>query len=218
MGNIFNRQSNDLPPKILLGIVVLGFLFVMGISYYFTPKYSRVGYMPTQPIPFDHSLHADQLGLDCRFCHSYVEKSGFSNIPTTQTCMNCHRQIKMDSPKLAPLRESWETGKPIKWVRIHQLPDYVYFDHSAHVNRGISCVSCHGKVNQMQKVYHDQPLSMSWCLDCHRNPEYFVRPPDKVFDLDWKPENEGETQRLLGKKLVKEMGIHPPENCDACHR
>nr|ANC58132.1 cytochrome c7 [Candidatus Methylacidiphilum infernorum] len=218
MGNLFSRSSNDLPPKIVLGIVVLGFLFVLAISYYFTPKYSRVGYMPTQPIPFDHALHAGQLGLDCRFCHSYVEKSGFSNLPTTQTCMNCHRQIKMDSPKLAPLRESWEMGKPIKWVRIHQLPDYVYFDHSAHVNRGVSCVSCHGKVNRMKEVYHDKPLSMSWCLDCHRNPEYFVRPQDKVFDMDWRPEDEGKEQIKMGKTLVKERGIHPPENCDACHR
>ncbi|ACD84016.1 cytochrome c3 family protein [Candidatus Methylacidiphilum infernorum] len=218
MGNLFSRSSNDLPPKIVLGIVVLGFLFVLAISYYFTPKYSRVGYMPTQPIPFDHALHTSQLGLDCRFCHSYVEKSGFSNLPTTQTCMNCHRQIKMDSPKLAPLRESWEMGKPIKWVRIHQLPDYVYFDHSAHVNRGVSCVSCHGKVNRMKEVYHDKPLSMSWCLDCHRNPEYFVRPQDKVFDMDWRPEDEGKEQIKMGKTLVKERGIHPPENCDACHR
>ncbi|QSR89561.1 cytochrome c3 family protein [Methylacidiphilum caldifontis] len=218
MGNLFSRSSNDLPPKIVLGIAVLGLLLVIGISYYFTPKYSRVGYMPTQPIPFDHSLHTAQLGLDCRFCHSYVEKSGFSNLPTTQTCMNCHRQVKMDSPKLAPLRESWETGKPIQWVRIHQLPDYVYFDHSAHVNRGISCVSCHGQVNRMKEVYHDKPLSMSWCLDCHRNPEYFIRPQDKVFDMDWKPEHEGKEQITMGKKLVEEMGIHPPENCDACHR
>ncbi|MDD4933110.1 MAG: cytochrome c3 family protein [Methylacidiphilaceae bacterium] len=217
MANIFGKAANELPPKIVVGILIIGVLTVAGVAYYFTPKYTRVGYMPKQPIPFDHSLHVTGLGLDCRFCHSFVEKSGFSNIPTTQTCMACHRMIKADSPKLAELRESWESGEPVRWARIYQLPDYVYFDHSAHVNRGVSCFSCHGEVNLMREVYHKAPLSMSWCLDCHRNPEYFLRPQDKVFDLAWTPPT-GQQQIEMGMHLIEQEKVKPSENCSACHR
>jgi hypothetical protein len=218
MANLFEQSANWLPLKILLGALLVVILGVAGVTYYFTPKYTRVGYMPKQPVPFDHDLHVAQLGMDCRYCHSFVERSDFSNIPTTQTCMNCHRQILPDDPKLTPVRESWETGKPVRWVRIHELPDFAYFSHQAHVNRGISCVSCHGNVNHMREVWQHEPESMGWCLNCHRNPELQIRPIDKVFDLDWKPPAGPEGQETPGEKLVQKWGVHPTDNCGACHR
>ena len=147
MANIFPRFSNWLPIKILVCITIIAASVVSGMAYYFTPKYTRVGYQPTQPVAFDHSLHVNQLGMDCRYCHTGVEKSSHSNVPSTQTCMNCHTQIKSQSPKLSAVRESWKTGNPVPWVRIHKAPDYVYFNHAVHVNRGVSCVACHGHVN-----------------------------------------------------------------------
>ena len=218
MANIFPRSSNFLPLKVIACGAVTVPLIVAAVWYYFTPKYTRVGYMPTQPVPFSHALHVGQLGMDCRYCHSFVEVGGTANIPTTQTCMNCHSQVKKDSPKLAAVRESWEIGKPIPWVKIHQAPDYVYFNHSVHVNRGISCQNCHGNINRMEVVYHAEPQSMGWCLECHRNPEQYIRPVEHVFNLDWKPEMIGEKQETLGKKLVAEWHVHPPQNCAACHR
>ena len=218
----------------------------MGVWYYFTPKYTRVGYQPAQPVPFPHDVHVGQLGMDCRYCHSFVEVAAHSNIPTTQVCMNCHSQVQRDNPKLAPLRDSWATGKPMQWVQIHKTSDFVYFNHSAHVNRGVSCVSCHGKVNEMPVVFHHEPQSMSWCLDCHRNPEEKLRPLDKITNLNWtpadmKPEEvqaflakygnpPGEeqkdfsqatalTQEEIGLTLQKKWHINPPDkNCAGCHR
>ncbi len=217
MANIFPPSSNRLPVQILVGVGILGVLLNAAVWYYFTPKYTRVGYTPIQPVAFDHSLHATQLGMDCRYCHSAVEVSSHSNIPNTQTCMNCHRAVKPDSPKLAAVRESWKTGAPVPWVRIHQTPDFVYFNHSAHVNRGVSCFSCHGSINHMRVISHDQPQSMSWCLDCHRAPELKIRPRDKVFDLDWKATSP-EAQKELGQKLVHEWNVKPPVTCAGCHR
>ncbi len=154
MANIFPKWTNKLPIQILVGGSVVFVSLIAGMTYYFTPKYTRVGYQPVQPVNFSHSIHADQLGLDCRYCHSQVENGAHSNLPTTQTCMNCHGTIKATSPLLAPVRDSYKSGQPIAWVRIHEAPDYVYFNHSAHVNRGISCVECHGKINEMPVVWH----------------------------------------------------------------
>lgn len=217
MANIFPRWSNWLVIKVIVAVICVKASVILGITYYFTPKYTRVGYQPVQPIPYDHSLHVTQLGMDCRYCHFGVEESSHSNIPTTQTCMNCHSYVKKDSPKLEALRTSWKTGDPVKWVKIHKAPDYVYFNHSVHVNRGVSCVSCHGKINEMRVVSHDQPQSMGWCLDCHRHPETKVRELDKVFDLNWKAESEEEQVRL-GKELVEKWKIDPPQTCAGCHR
>ncbi len=196
--------------------MAIGTAITIAFTYYFTPKYTRVGYMPTQPVAFEHAIHVTQLGLDCRYCHFAVETSSVAGIPPTQTCMNCHSQIRKDSPKLEAVRQSWQTGEPIHWIRIHRAPDFVYFNHSVHVNRGISCVSCHGHINHMRTVWHDQPQSMSWCLDCHRHPEKNIRPLDKVYDLDWKP--EGVSQEQMGEKLVRDWGIDPPKTCAGCHR
>ena len=149
MANSFPRWTNTLPLKLLVCFLFLGAGIAGAVTYYFTQKYTRVGYMPSQPIPFSHQIHAGQLGMDCRYCHSFVEKSGHANVPTSSTCWNCHQHVKTNSPHIALIKESVETGKPIEWVKVHNTPDYAYFNHSAHVTAGVSCVSCHGKINEM---------------------------------------------------------------------
>lgn len=224
MPQIFPRGTNLAIVPILVILSILGMAAPAALWYYWTPKYTRVGYQPVQPIPFSHKIHAGQLGLDCRYCHSFVETAAHSNIPTAQVCMNCHSQVQKENPKLAPLREAFETGKPIQWVQIHKTPDYVFFNHSVHVNRGVSCVSCHGRVDQMEVVQHDQPHTMDWCLTCHRNPEEHLRPLDQVTNLAWKAtpvgkESVEQAQIDQGLKLKIARGIHPPDsNCAGCHR
>jgi len=205
-----------LPLWVIVGLLTIGGMVTAGVTYYFTPKYTRVGYTPSQPVPFSHKIHAGQLGMDCRYCHSFVEESGHANVPATQTCWNCHQHVKKDSPNLAKVAQSMETGEAIPWVKVHKVPDYAYFNHSVHVNRGVSCVDCHGRVDEMTTVRHDQTLSMSWCLDCHRAPEQKLRPLDQVTNLGWQPENPD--RQALGEKLKKAWNIHPPESCGACHR
>jgi len=217
MANIFPKWTNELPWKLLVCSATLLAVIVLGVTYYFTPKYTRVGYGPDQPMSFSHALHVQQLGMDCRFCHSFTTTAAHADVPTTQTCMSCHQQIKADSPKLAPLRESWKTGKPVNWVRVHHLPDYVYFNHAAHVTRGVSCYSCHGSVQEMDAVWQRQPMSMSWCLSCHRSPENFLRPPDQVFNMAWKASSL-EGQHAMGMQFKKEWDVNPPVNCGGCHR
>ncbi len=217
MANIFPKWSNFVPIKIILGIGLVVTAVVAGITYYGTPKYMRVGYQPIQPVPFDHNIHVEQLGMDCRYCHTYVDRSEHSNVPSTNTCMNCHSQVLTDSQALAPVRESAESGEPIPWVRIHKTPDFVYFNHSVHVNRGISCVECHGQVNEMQTVYHAKSLSMSFCLDCHRHPEKSIRPVDEVYNLNWEASSPKE-QEEMGKRFVHDWKINPPLSCSGCHR
>jgi len=217
MSHVFPKWSNALPLQIVIYLVVLGGTVTAGVTYYCTPKYLRVGYQPVQPVPFDHSLHAGQLGLDCRYCHSNVDQSGFANIPTSQTCMNCHQQVKPQSPLLAVVRASYETGDPVPWVQIHKLPDYVYFNHAVHVNRGVNCVECHGKVNEMPVVYHAQSLSMKFCLNCHRDPASFLRAPGDVFNLD-SPTLAAAGRAPEAARLVRDWRIKPPESCSGCHR
>jgi len=217
MSKIFPKSANALPLQIIIFLGVLGGVAAAGITYYATPAYLRVGYQPVQPVPFEHSLHAGQLGIDCRYCHAAVEKSGTSSLPAAQTCMNCHSIIKTTSPLLEVVRQSYATGEPVPWVRIHQNPDYVYFNHSVHVNRGVSCVECHGKINEMPVVHQDKPHSMSWCLDCHRNPAERIRNPSDVFNLD------SQTLAAQGKladaqKFVHDWKVNPPQSCSGCHR
>ncbi len=222
MSEIFPKWTNKLPAIIIGGALLVGTAVSAGVWYYFTPKYTRVGYQPIQPVAFSHNIHANQLGMDCRYCHNAVEKSWYSNIPASSVCMNCHNQVLKDDPKLAVVRESFATGKPIPWVQIHKLPDYVYFNHSAHVNRGVSCVECHGQINHMDEVQHAKPLSMSFCLECHRNPEMRLRPPDKITDLDWKwdanPLKNAEQQKANGEKFVHDWKVHTSQSCSTCHR
>ncbi|CAN5346747.1 cytochrome c3 family protein [soil metagenome] len=195
MANFFPRWTNTVLLKVAVCLGVVGIGTVAAVSYYFTPEYTRVGYQPSQPVPFSHKLHAGQLGMDCRYCHNHVESSAHSNIPSSQTCWNCHQHVKKESPRLEPIRRSIDktyegyTGEPVEWVRVHKVPEYAYFDHSAHVNRGVSCVSCHGKINEMSVVYQHESQSMGWCLDCHRAPEKNLRPLDQITNLDWKPED-----------------------------
>ena len=243
MANFFPRWTNILPLKIVVCLVVLASGVVVAFTYYATPKTLRVGYQPSQPIPYDHELHVNQLGLDCRYCHSFVEHSGHANVPTASVCWNCHQHVAKGSPKLEALRSAMGVdlnhtplegeageGHPISWVRVHRAPDYVYFNHSAHVNRGISCKSCHGDVHKMEVVYHAEPLSMGFCLDCHRNPEQHLRPLEEVFNLDYNVASyledhdvrnvDGEkitTQAEFGTLLKEQWGIKPKESCSTCH-
>ncbi|HEY3854764.1 MAG TPA: cytochrome c3 family protein [Verrucomicrobiae bacterium] len=222
MSDIFPKWTNRLPRNIIIGALLVGTAVTGAVTYYCTPKYFRVGYQPIQPVAFPHSVHVTQLGLDCRYCHNAVEKSWYSNIPATSVCMNCHNQVLKDDPRLAVVRDSAATGKPIEWVQIHKLPDYVYFNHSVHVNRGVSCVECHGQINHMDEVYHAKPLSMKFCLNCHRDPAQHLRPMDKITDLDWKPTDItadlASKQLEMGQKFVHDWHVQSLQNCSTCHR
>ena len=217
MANIFPKWVNTVPIKIIIAALLVTTAVVAGVTYYFTPKYTRVGYQPTQPVAFSHKLHAGQLEIDCRYCHTYVDRSQHSNVPATNVCMTCHSMVLQNDPRLAPVRESYESGDPIPWVRVHKTPDYVYFNHAAHVNRGISCAECHGQVNEMEVVYHAEPMSMGWCLECHRNPEEFIRPQEEVYNLDWeRPEDPEAVEEIEG--FVHDWDVNPPQSCSGCHR
>ena len=216
MSAIFPKWTNRLPLLILIGLLLVGTAVVAGVWYYFTPKYTMVGYQPIQPVPFSHAVHAGQLGMDCRYCHSAVEKAWYSNVPSASTCMNCHNQVLKDDPRLALVRQSAQTGEPIRWVQIHRLPDFVYFNHSVHVNRGISCVHCHGRIDQMDEVMQAQPLSMAFCLNCHRHPEPNLRPLDKITNLAWDPTKH--LPKDWGVKTAAKWRVERLENCSACHR
>ncbi len=222
MPAIFPKWTNRLPSILIVGGMLTATSVLGGLWYYFTPKYTRVGYQPIQPVSFPHSVHVDQLGMDCRYCHSAVEQSWYSNVPAASTCMNCHNQVLKEDPKLALVRESAATGKPIPWVQVHKVPDYVYFNHSVHIARGVSCVSCHGEIHKMEEVRHAKPLSMTFCLDCHRNPELNIRPPDKVTQLDWvwdeDPQKAAAMQLKFGKEKVADWHVNASQNCSACHR
>jgi menaquinone reductase, multiheme cytochrome c subunit len=197
----------------LLGVAPI---YLVGLVWYgASPKTMAIGYMPDQPIPYSHALHAGDMGLDCRYCHNTVEKSAHASIPPTETCMNCHTRVKTKSPRLEPLRDSWESGKPVVWTEVHHVPDYVYFNHSAHVTRGVGCVSCHGRVDEMKQVFQHEELSMGWCLDCHRAPENHLRPVSEVTNMQWAaPEGQLES----GTRLKEANHINPPTDCTTCHR
>ena len=217
MSDIFPKWTNRLPRNIIIGALLIGTGVTAGVTYYFTPKYTRVGYEPIQPVAFPHSVHVKQLGLDCRYCHNTVEKAWYSNIPATSTCMNCHSQVLKDDARLALVRQSAATGESIPWVQIHKMPDYVYFNHSVHVNRGVSCVECHGRIDQMDEVYHAKPLSMSFCLDCHRDPAKHLRPLNKITDLAWTAPTP-DAQQQQGTKFVHDWKVQSLQNCSTCHR
>lgn len=184
---VFPKWSNLLLPALV--VAALGtpaYLGALGPAL-LSPTTVNVGYQPVQPVEYSHDLHAGQLGIDCRYCHTTVEHAGFAAIPPTSTCMNCHHAIRTNSAKMAPVLASYASGKPIEWVKVHDLPDYSYFNHSVHVNAGVSCVECHGRVDRMDQkgVFTVQNLSMSWCLQCHRNPETHLRPRSEVTNLAW---------------------------------
>ncbi|MEE9553238.1 MAG: cytochrome c3 family protein, partial [candidate division Zixibacteria bacterium] len=185
------------------------------VWYFFSPEFTDVGYKPDQPVEYSHKLHAGDLGLDCRYCHVGVERSAVAGVPPTQTCMNCHKIIKADSEKLLTVRQSWDTGIPIEWIRVHKVPDYAYFNHSAHLRADIGCASCHGNVAEMDVVRQVEPLSMSWCLDCHRNPDMHIRTEGDVTSMKWTP---SENQLAIVANIKEEKKIDPPTDCSGCHR
>jgi hypothetical protein len=213
-----------------VGLLVLILPAYAGVIVYFgfSPLATDVGYAPAQPVPFSHALHAGELGMDCRYCHTTVEKANHAAIPPTATCINCHSQqygIRKTSPKLAVLQEAFygsernPPGLPIPWVKVHDLPDYAYFSHSAHVNRGVGCVECHGRIDRMEVVYQAQPLSMGWCLECHRDPAPRLRPLSEITNMSWRPPVD-EDPVQYGQKLLKEYNIRDInylQSCSVCH-
>ncbi|MDH5674206.1 MAG: cytochrome c family protein [Myxococcales bacterium] len=205
---LFPRSLNYLPLALAVGAAGLGVSVTFVFWYYFSPKNLQVGYAPEQPVDYSHKLHAGDLGIDCRYCHANVERSQEAMVPPTQTCMGCHSIVKKDSPKLAALRDSWDSGNPVQWVRVHKLPDHVFFDHSAHLAVGVGCVSCHGRVDQMDVVRLEEPISMGWCLDCHRDPQARLRPKDQITNMTW---SGGDGELALAE-------VNPPEHCSGCHR
>ena len=226
---IFPPWMDQLIKLLGAGAAVSGLYVVMMINFGASPKTLNAGYMPEQPVPYSHALHVGELGLDCRYCHTTVESAGFAAVPPTETCMNCHGKIAPTSMKLKPVRDSFSTGMPVPWIKVHDLPDFVYFNHSAHVTRGVSCVECHGRIDQMEEVQQVAALSMGWCLECHRNPESRLRPVDKVTDLDWGLERTPEVKATEGRELMKDLGLYDASgqptvrmtlmtNCSTCHR
>ncbi len=214
MAQIFPRKANILPTISLIASLGGSIFAVLFIWYYFSPEYTDVGYTPEQPVEYSHRFHVGELGLDCQYCHTNVTVAAHSNIPATQTCMNCHSQIAKESDKLLPIRESFATGKPVEWIKVHHLPDYAKFSHAVHTTNGVGCETCHGRIDQMEVVSQSQPLAMSWCLACHRQPEQFLRPDSEVTTMGYvQPADfiERNLQRIL------EEGIKPPTNCSACH-
>jgi hypothetical protein len=195
-----------------------GFLMWVCLIFSRSPYGTGAAVMHVQKVPFSHQHHVGVLGIDCRYCHTSVEKSSFAGIPETKTCMNCHSQIWVGSQMLEPVRESYRTNRPLEWNRVHNLPGFVYFDHSVHVNKGIGCSSCHGQIDEMPFTFQASSLLMEWCIDCHRNPEQQIRPRAEVFNMRYRaPRN----QAALGRQLVKDYGIlsaHELTSCTKCHR
>jgi Cytochrome c7 and related cytochrome c len=214
LGQIFPPWWNKLPIVAAIAGSLGPLLAIAGVWYYFSPWYTDVGYSPVQPVPYSHRLHVGELGLDCRYCHASVEISNIANIPPTQTCMNCHQAVKRDSALLAPIRDSAQSGRPMRWIRVHKLPDFAYFTHRAHVAAGIGCVTCHGRIDEMETVTQMMPLSMSWCLDCHRNPGPNRRPVSEVTNMKWSPPRD---VQLLAAQLGGRP-VDPPTECSGCHR
>ena len=219
MSQIFHRSANWLSRFSLIAILLLIALtvsvaLVLARSGYVT----RQGEIREQPIQFSHAHHVGGMGIDCRYCHTSVEEAAFAGIPPTKTCMNCHSQIFAQAPILEPVRASFRDGQPLKWTRVNDLPDFVYFNHSIHVAKGVGCATCHGAVDRMPLMFQEAPLTMQWCLDCHKAPEKFLRPRDQVFNMAYQaPGNQLE----LGRQLVKAHKVAPVEqliSCSTCHR
>lgn len=214
---VFPRWTNK---AVHLAGPILGLapVYLIGLIWYgASPSTIDVGYAPVQPVPYSHALHAGELGIDCRYCHTTVETAAHAAIPPTETCMNCHQRVKTRSPRLEMIRNSAASGDPIEWIKVHDLPDYTYFNHSVHVTNGVGCKSCHGRVDTMDVVFQHEPLSMGWCLDCHREPETHLRPVGEVTNMGYEPP-EGLTQWLHGTQLREINNINPPQNCSTCHR
>ena len=227
----FPSWVNKFTVLLIVGVLAVGGYLATCLFAAIHPEIVNVGHAPKQPVPFSHKIHAGTLKLDCRYCHNTVEKAGHAAIPPTSTCGNCHggNRVKMDeagqpvtlgvvkpeSTLLEPVRESLETNLPVEWQRVHDLPDFVYFNHAIHINRGVSCVSCHGRIDKMEVVTQVEPLSMKWCLDCHRNPDPNIRDPELVTQLDFEPEGD---PLEYGKEWAEKLQINTNISCSTCHR
>ena len=217
MPQYFPPNSNAFAKWSIVGGAIFLTIFLTVLTIYVRSYRNRVRVPVAQPVAFKHSLHVSELGIDCRYCHNSVEVSSAASIPPTETCMSCHSQIRVGAPQLKVVQDSWDSGEPIAWNRVHDLADFVYFNHSAHVNKGVGCSSCHGEVNRMEGMWKNEPMSMGWCLECHRAPEQFVRPLDQVFNTSYKKPGN---QLALGEKLVEEYHINVDKlpQCSTCHR
>jgi hypothetical protein len=217
---VFPPITNVLSKISIVGQVVGLFILISGWGILSRSSYvTQAGVVIDQPIPFSHKHHTGELGIDCRFCHTPVEEGASAGMPATSTCMNCHSQIHADSLMLEPVRASYRENKPLRWKRVNDLPDFVYFNHSIHVARGVGCETCHGRVDQMPLTWQHSTLEMKWCLECHKDPSRFIRPRDAVFSFGWQ---SGEPQLLLGSHLANEYGVQFGDNkltnCTICHR
>ncbi len=232
MPQIFHRSTNTLSRA-----TIYGFVFVVTALLWATAEYQRSPWITrqeeaqAQPVPFSHQHHVGGLGIDCRYCHTSVENSSFAGIPPTKTCMNCHSQLWTDSPMLEPVRASFRSDTSLQWTRIHDLPDYVYFNHEIHIHKGVGCETCHGPVDRMPLTFQAHSLQMEWCFDCHRAPDKYLRPRSEVFNMRYQPPSAdhpvtvaGHTyteQRPMGRDLIKLYGIRSPgdlTSCSTCHR
>jgi Cytochrome c7 and related cytochrome c len=219
MAQIFHPSTNTISRvSIFGGLLLVGFLFTLLAGIQRSAYSTQQDVARAQPIQFSHKHHVGDEAIDCRYCHTSVENSAFAGIPPTKTCMNCHSQLYVDSPYLEPVRESFRSGKPIEWNRVHKLADFVYFNHSIHINKGVGCQTCHGQVDQMPLMRQVATLQMEWCLDCHRQPERYLRPRQYVFSMTWQPPAN---QLEEGRKLAAEYHVRPPAaltSCSTCHR
>ena len=214
MKQIFSKSSIFLIASFAIALVGVFLSTIFIIYYWGSPWHTDVGYNPVQPIAFSHKLHAGELSIDCQYCHNFADRSTYAGVPPTSRCMNCHNTIRTESSKLKLLRDNFTSGLPIKWVRVHKIPDYTYFTHEAHLKAGVSCKTCHGFVTAMEQVAQTKPHSMGFCLDCHRNPEAYLVPPDKVTKFNYINDKSWVNIRKTNVKM-----LHPPvTNCSGCHQ
>ena len=222
MPQIFHRSTNTLAK-----LSIFGGLFILAFVTWAVAEINRSSWNTgafverEQPVQFSHKHHSGDDGIDCRYCHTSVESAASAGMPSTKTCMNCHSQLWSDSPYLEIVRRSWRDNKPIEWTRVHDLPDYAYFNHSIHVAKGVGCNTCHGPVDEMPLVYQYASLQMEWCLQCHREPERFLRPKREVFNMKWRPENKTEAELAEGRQLFKDHNVRHKsvmQSCSTCHR
>jgi hypothetical protein len=219
MPQIFRRRANTLARTGVAAIILLlAGLSVVAMGIVRSPRLNMVGVARPQPVPYSHKLHVGQLKLDCRYCHTSVETSSFAGLPSTETCMNCHGQIGLKNPRLEPVRKSYEEGRSIEWTRVNDLPDYVYFDHSIHIHKGVGCITCHGQVDKLDVMVSARVWSMDTCLECHRDPAPYLRPRNQIFSMNAPPPPD---QSEAGKRLLQAYDIDTPQkltNCSICHR
>ncbi len=217
MPQYFPRNANAFAKWLVLGGGVFVLALMVALAFYARTTNNAVGVPVAQPVEFKHNLHAGQLGLDCRYCHTSVEVESTSSVPPTETCMTCHSQIRVGDPLLAPVQASWDTETPLQWNRVHDLADFVYFNHSAHINSGVGCSDCHGPVQEMDEIWKNESMTMGWCLECHRAPEQYLRPVSEVFNMSYERPSD---QLALGTELVEAYHVNTDKlpQCSTCHR